>query len=189
MGKRKDKDDGKGLAPPAPPATIEPASDRPEELEAVWDDDIATTFAGLLPKHQAFLLKYIQCWNAAEAYRHSHNPMASDHVASANGSRMIAREGISSILAKFADQRTEALFLVQKTYNEAAISASKPIFGKDEVGQPILVMEQPDYAVRIKAAEALAKLHGLNAADKVEHSGEVLSKIVQVELPKKDPIA
>jgi hypothetical protein len=157
-------------------------------LESVWDEGIATAFLALPPKRQAFLLNYVKCWNAAESYRQSHNPLASDHVASANGSRLVANDSIGLILAKFANNKTEALFLVQKTYHEAAQLATKPIFGKDDLGQPILVLEQPDYAVRVKAAEAIAKLHGLNQPAEVKHSGEVTSKVQIVNLPTKKPI-
>lgn len=178
----------RGKKPAAPPV-LKPDEEIqnviPEELETVWDKDVAEAFKALSDKHQLFLLEYTKCWSKAEAYRRSYNPMASDDVASSNGSRLIGNSSISGILDKFAQSRTEALFLVQKTYNDAAKEASKPIFGKDELGQPILVMEQPDYAVRVKAAEAIAKLHGLNAADKIEHSGEVVSKIIQVNLPTK----
>lgn len=164
---------------------LEANPDIPEELNAVWDDGIAKTFQAMPPKHQTFLLAYVKCWNAAASYRQSHNPLASDTVSSANGSRLVANDSISLILQKFANNKTEALFLVQKTYNDAAREATKPIFGKDDLGQPILVMEQPDYAVRVKAAEAIAKLHGLNQPAEVKHSGEIVSKVVQVQLPTK----
>ena len=159
----------------------------PEELEAVWDDEIAKVFKGLLPKQQNFLVTYVSCWNAAEAYRKSHNPLAKTETASANGSRLIANDSVSLILAKFANNKTEALFLVQKTYNEAAREASKPIFGKDDEGQPILVMDQPDYAVRVKAAEAIAKLHGLNQPAEIKHSGDI-AMTHKYNIPNKRPI-
>jgi hypothetical protein len=160
----------------------------PEELTEVWDQSIAEIFAKLLPKQQDFLLAYVNCWSGAEAYRRSHNPLAKNEVAAANGSRLISNDNISSILGKFTNQKTEALFLVQKTYNEAAQNAMKPIFGKDESGQPVLVMEQPDYAVRVKAAEAISKLHGLNQPAEVKHSGEVTSRILQINLPTRKSV-
>jgi hypothetical protein len=73
---------------------------------------------------------------------------------------------MKDILEAFLETQTEDLLLVKRTYTEAARTATKPIFGKDEEGQPILVLEQADHDVRIKAAQALAKLHGLNAAEK-----------------------
>jgi hypothetical protein len=163
------------------PAKIEEV---PEELSPVWDDKIAEAFKGLNPKQQTFLIKYVSCWNGAEAYRTAYNPLAGDHLAASLGSRLIANDDISLILAKFADNKTEALFLVQKTYTEAATQATKPIFGKDELGQPVLVMDVPDHAVRVKAADSIAKLHGLNAPAEVKH--EVTSRVQIVELPPKD---
>lgn len=157
----------------------------PEELSEVWDQDIADSFKKLLPKQQSFLLAYVKIWNAAEAYRQSHNPLATNETASANGSRLIANDSITAILGKFTNNKTEALILVQKTYMEAAKEASKPIFGKDDLGQPILVMDQPDYAVRVKAGEAMAKLYGFNAPAEVRQTLDVTSRVIQVELPKK----
>ena len=157
----------------------------PEELTEVWDHSIADSFKKLLPKQQDFILAYVKCWSGAEAYRQSHNPLASNETAAANGSRLISNDNISAILGKFTNNKTEALILVQKTYIEAARDASKPIFGKDDSGQPVLVMEQPDYAVRVKAGEAIAKLYGLNAPAEVRQSLEITSRVIQVELPTK----
>jgi hypothetical protein len=144
----------------------------PEELESVWDDKVAEAFKALEPRQRNFLLAYLGCWNGAEAYRKAYNPLASDHVATNSGSRILAKNGIKTVLQAFLDTQTEDLLLVKRTYIEAAKTATTPIFGKDDLGQPILVMEQPDHDVRIKAAQALAKLHGLNAPDKQEHTGK-----------------
>jgi hypothetical protein len=152
-----------------PPAAVqENKSDIPEELDPVWSAEVATTFTALEPRQRAFLLAYVKTWNGAEAYRRAYNELANDATASSCGSRLLANASIKSILAAFLDTQIEDLLLVKRTYTEAAKTASKPIFGKDDLGQPILVMEQPDHDVRIKAAQALAKLHGFNAADKVE---------------------
>ncbi len=164
--------------------TIKPP-EPPEELSTVWDDEIAEAFAALNPKQQTFLIHYITSANASESYRKAYNPLANGDVAASCGRQVLSSTHISAILSKFLEQRTQAMFLVQKTFQEAANNATKPIFGKDELGQPILVMDMPDHAVRVKAADSIAKLHGLNAPAEVKHSGEITSKVQLIELPRK----
>lgn len=143
----------------------------PEELAEVWTESVASAFRALEPKQQAFLLKYVTCWNGTEAYRHAYNRSASSDVARSCGSRLLASANVKAVLEAFLDTRTEDLLLVKQTYIEAAREAVKPIFGKDEAGQPTKVEDYPDYDARIKAAQALSKLHGLNAPDKQELAG------------------
>jgi hypothetical protein len=147
----------------------------PEELEPVWDDKVAEAFKALEPRQRNFLLSYLNCWNGSEAYRRSYNELANDTTASSCASRLLAKASIRAVLEAFLDTQIEDLLLVKRTYIEAAKTANKPIFGKDEMGQPILVMEQADHDVRIKAAQSLAKLHGLNAPEKQEttHKGGI----------------
>jgi len=157
----------------------------PDELSGIWTDEIAAIFKGLQPKQRDFIIEYIKCGVGAEAYRRVYNPLASDPLAAASASQILSNINISSILSQFVTNKTEALFLVQKVYADAMYTATKPIFGKDDLGQPILVMEQPDHAIRVKAAEASAKLHGLNQPTEVKQSIDLVSKVIQVELPKK----
>lgn len=166
---------------------ISPLESIPDELETLWDDNIALTFKALTDKEQVFLLSYVKCWGKAEAFR-AVRPLASDTVAATQGGVMFRKIDKTGIWDKFKQSRAEALFIVERSYNEAAQTATKPIFGKDDLGQPILVMEQPDHAIRVKAAEAIAKLHGLNAPAEVKHSGEVTSKILQINMPTRQLI-
>lgn len=166
----------------APGLVLAEKADIPEELESVWDDEIAATFKAMADKEQIFLLAYVKCWEKAEAFR-AVRPLASDTVAATQGGVMFRKIDKTGIWERFKQSRAEALFLVEKTYNAAAQEATKPIFGKDDLGQPILVMDQPDHAVRVKAAEAISKLHGLNQPAEVKHSGEITSKVVQINLP------
>jgi len=143
----------------------------PEEIALLQDEKAVPAFHRLNLKQQKFILHYLKEGNGAEAYRQSYNELANDTTAATCGSRLLTYADIKVVLAAFQDFRDEDLVLVRKTFVDAAKTASKPIFGKDNEGQPILVMEQEDHAVRVKAAESLAKLHGLNAADKHELSG------------------
>jgi hypothetical protein len=168
------------------PITLDPAeSDIPEELAAVWDNGIAAAFKALRPQQQEFLLCYLREGNAAAAYRKAYNPLAKDHLASVSGSQMLASLGIQPILAKFASIKTEALFTVIHGYREMA-QAVKPEWKQDKDGQWENVGDAPDWQARKEALIGIRKIHGLDAADKVEHTGEITSKVVQVELPKKD---
>lgn len=160
-------------------ARQEEESGIPEELHPVWSYKVAEAFRALEPKQRVFILAYVRKWNGSEAYREAYNPLANDGTAAACGSRLLANANVKAVLGAFLDTQTEDLLLVKQTYVEAARTASKPIFGKDSDGQPILVLEQADHDVRIKAAQALAKLHGLNAPDKTEHSGTVTLSIAE----------
>jgi hypothetical protein len=145
----------------------------PEELTEIADDKVLPAFHRLNLRQQKFLLHYLRNGSGAEAYRQAYNEMAEDHVAAVVGSRLLTNVDIKIVLSAFRDHKDEDLILVRKTFVDAARNATKPIFGKDELGQPILVMEQDDHAVRIKAGESLAKLHGFNAAEKKEISGSI----------------
>lgn len=145
----------------------------PEELTEIADDKALPAFRRLNLRQQKFLLHYIREGNGAEAYRQAYNELASDHVAAVVGSRLLTNADIKTVLSAFQDHKDEDLILVRKTYVDAARGATKPIFGKDSEGQPILVMEQEDHAVRVKAASELSRLHGFNAAEKKEISGSI----------------
>lgn len=145
----------------------------PEEFAEIADDKVLPAFHRLNLKQQKFLLHYIREGNAAEAYRQAYNELASDHVAAVVGSRLLTNVDMKTVLAAFQDHKDEDLILIRGAFVDAIKTAIKPIFGKDDQGQPILVMEQSDHLARIKAASELSKLHGLNAAEKKEISGSI----------------
>lgn len=139
----------------------------PEELEIVWDSAIAEAFKALRPKQQDFLLEYLRTGNAAAAYRKAYNPLASDHLASVCGSQVLASSGISGILAKFENRKTEALFRVTKTFFDLT-EAAKPEWVEDSDGQWQNVGDVPDWKARKDGADGLCKIYGLNAPEKVQ---------------------
>jgi hypothetical protein len=177
-------------APKVSPASVDepPASspaDPPEELAAVWDDEIAKAFQALRPQQQNFLMAYMRTGNAAESYRQAYNKLAKDHLASVAGSQVLASIGITSILSKFEDQKTADMFLIVQTYREM-IQATKPEWVQnDEDKTWENVGDVPDWKARKDAADGLAKLRGLNAAEKVDHT--VQAKVVHVIAPPKKP--
>jgi hypothetical protein len=143
----------------------EEEGEAPEELSQEWDDEIKAAYHTLKEKHQVFLLAYLRCWNAAKAYREVYNPLADGQTASNCGSRMLGTAGAQTILKRFTDTRTEDLLMVKAVFKEAATEAVKPIFGKDENGQPTHIEDIPDYDVRVKAGIQVAKLAKLYAED------------------------
>ena len=154
----------------------------PEELETVWDKDVAEVMARMKPKHQDFLLCYIREGNAAAAYRKVYNPLAKDHLAAVGGSQLLTTNDIHSVLLKFASQKTEALFTVIQGYRDMA-QATKADWVKDESGQYENAGDTPDWQARKEALLGLRKIHGLDSAEKSEV--KVSSEVVIVELPKK----
>ncbi len=154
----------------------------PEELSSVWDKDVAAAFDNLRPQQQDFLTAYLHTGIAAAAYRKAYNPQASDHLSSVAGSRMLSSVGIELILLKFASNKTEALFTVLNGYREMA-QATKADWVKDENGQYENAGDTPDWQARKEAFIGLRKIHGLDAAERIDHT--VKTQVVQVELPKK----
>lgn len=132
----------------------------PEELQDVWTEEAQAAYTSLLPKQQEFLLEYIRSkFVGMKAYRKVYNPLASDEVARSCASRMLTNVNVRVILKLFQDTAIEDMFLVRNTFKEAAESAFKPIYGKDDEGQPIRIEEIPDYAIRVKAAAELREYH------------------------------
>ena len=164
-----------------------PVNDCPEELQIIWDDKVAEAFHALRPKQQDFLLHYLNCGNAAASYRKAYNPMATDAVSSANGSRLVASDSMGAVLEKFINRKTEALFTVANTYFEMT-SASKAEWHKDELGQYENIGDVPDWRARKDGADGLCKLYGLCAPAQVKTEPQVHGRVVIVQLPKKQPI-
>jgi hypothetical protein len=137
----------------------------PEELAGIWDEEIKAAFADLREKQQKFLLAYVREGNGAEAYRQVYNPLASNHLAAACASQILSSIALKAILRRLADTRAEDMLLVKATFKEASETAIKPVYGKDEEGQPIKVEDIPDHDIRVRAADKLAKLSRLYAED------------------------
>lgn len=152
---------------PGPEPTLEAKTDIPEELVTVWDDEVARTFRDLRPQQQDFVIAYIATGNGAESYRRAYNKLASDHLASVAGSRLLASVGVGAILDKFTNRKTEALFRVTKTYFDLT-EATKPNFVQDKDGQWSNAGDTPEWKARKDGADGLSKIYGLNSPEKVE---------------------
>jgi hypothetical protein len=167
-GADRDKFGAKSEAPASAPSAC------PEELATVWDDEIALRFQALRPQQQNFLLAYLQTGNSAEAYRQAYNKLASDHLASVAGSRLVASVGIEPILSKFASYKTEALFTVVQGYREMA-KATNPKWVRDKDGQWENVGDAPDWQARKEAYLGIRKVHGLDQPAEVKTTHTVQS--------------
>ncbi len=159
----------------------------PDELNAVWDKEIAEAFKALRPQQQTFLIAYLNTGNSAESYRRAYNAAAKDHLAGNAGAQALESIGISTILMKFQQQRTHDLFLSVKTLREA----TKPNWVQDKSGQWENAGDSPDWASRKDAIAGLTKLRGLNAAEKKELSGPnggPIDTVMRVEFVDPKPI-
>lgn len=166
---------------------ISPLESIPDELETLWDDKVSEAFGKLNPKQQDFLLVYIRKGNAAEAYRKAYNPLADSHLSTVCGNGILSNPIMGNILLKLTEQKTADLLLVSKTFREM-VEATKPEWVEDKNGQWQNVGDVPDWKARKDAADGLAKLRGLNSPAEVKHSGEVTSKILQINMPTRQLI-
>jgi hypothetical protein len=156
------------MKPKAKPKAPNPAAKKPtkpkvvdngpDELDGVWDEEVAAAFQGLNPKQQIFLIEYLKCGVGSEAYRKSYNAEASDHLASVHGSRLVANTGIRTILTKFADRKEDAMFTVVRTYFDMTGAKRSTETGR----------EVPDWKSRKDGADGLSRIFGLNAPEKVQ---------------------
>lgn len=156
----------------------------PEELAIVWDPAVAEAFAALRPQQQDFLLAYLRTGNGSESYRLAYNKLAGDHLASVAGSRLVACVGISLILQRFTDRKTEALFRVTKTFFDLT-EASKPEWVEDSKGQWVNAGDAPDWKARKDGADGLCKIYGLNAPEKVEDD-RLAALLAHMNRPKEE---
>ncbi len=158
-------------------------TDIPEELSVIKNDEVIAAFNRLNLKQQKFILHYLKNGVGAEAYRQAYNECAEDTVAASCGSSLLRVPDIKIILKAFRDFQEEDFVTVRKVFVDAALTAIKPIYGKDANGQPEKIEDLPDHDIRIKGANGLAKLHGLNAPDKQEHTGKDGGPIIIASTP------
>lgn len=164
----------------------EAKTDIPEEL-ADADAELIHAFHQLVPQHQEFLIHVLNGEYHCDAYIEVYGQGKTRNSDTAKACQLLRNPNIQAVLAVYQKHRDDDILLIRQTLREAATEAIRPVFSKDPDGQPEKVEDLPDYPVRIKAAEALAKLHGANAPAEVKHSGEITSKVVQINLPTRKP--
>lgn len=122
-----------------------------------WAESPPVGLPRLLPRQWVFLGLCFQSVRPMDAYRQAYNPAASDNVAAAASSRLLAKGPVRDYLDTF---KAEAFHLVRQTYLQA-LQATRPHYRKDDGGACVKVGESPDWKCRLQAADALARLHGL----------------------------
>jgi len=127
----------------------------PEELENIWNTEIAEAWTNLKPKHQTFLVTYINVqFNGSEAYRQVYNQLASDKVAAASAARILVNANMQAIFKAFTGNKALDLIKIKKAFDDA-LEATTPHFSGDQH-----VGDYDDHKTRILAANSLAKLNG-----------------------------
>jgi len=130
----------------------------PEEIGEFWfDAEVREAFKSLNENQQDFFIEYLSNGkNASQAYRDTYNKSANDNVASVCGHRTLSNANICLILEKIEEPKILKLQRINKVYNDG-LEAFKPVFSKE--GEK--VMEIEDHAIRIKAADSLAKSNNM----------------------------
>lgn len=144
--------------------------DIPADPTDSWTEAQRAAFHAMRMEHQAFLVEYLENgFNAAAAYRKAfRQPTMDNDTAASCGSRLIRSAKVRAFLGTIKDDAFEDFFIVLRAFRDAAQNAVKPIFAKDEDGQPCHVEDLPDHDTRVKGGQALAKLRGFNAPEKVQ---------------------
>jgi hypothetical protein len=140
------------------------------DISESWTEDMRAAFRAMRMEHQAFLVEYLENgFNAAAAYRKAFSqPTMDNDTAASCGSRLIRSAKVRAFLEKIKDDAFEDFFIILRSFRDAAQNAVKPIFAKDGDGQPCHVEDLPDHDARVKGGQALAKLRGFNAPEKVQ---------------------
>lgn len=143
------------------------ASILPDTLVDLWDDELKELFGRLNFKQQTFTLEYLACGVAAEAVEKAYGLQGPS--AWTRGSTLLrdvnVRAFITAYRAKDIHRHEDDKELIRSTYRNAIRAETVVYVPKDDEKEPIKVI---DHGTRIKAAQALAKLDGHNAAEKVE---------------------
>jgi len=158
----------------------------PMGLENIWEQsEVCEAWDNLTDKYQTFLLFYIGagCRNARKTYHEVVDKTASDDVARNGGFMMLTNTNVGIIFDAMRAGRKQVMRqAVEKVYLEAT-EAIKPIYGKDEDGQPCHIEDIDDHDIRIKAAKEMAKLGGLNEEKDESTTNQINVQIIQ--LPEK----
>ena len=115
----------------------------------------------LTPKQEAFALKYVECGNASEAYRHAYDAENSKPEAVwVNASKTLANAKVALRVMELQQAAQERTMVTIESLT-AELDEDR-ILARNE-GQP---------SAAISAVMGKAKLHGL-LTDKVDHGGDI----------------
>ncbi len=129
------------------------ASILPDTLVDLWDDELKDLFGALSFQQQTFSLEFLLHGIGSKAYVKAYGvepgPLAWSSASSLLRTPKV-RAFITAYRAKDIYRHEDDKELIRSAYRSG-------------------ITETEDHDTRIKAAQALAKLDGHNAADKVEH--------------------
>ena len=153
-------------------------------LEMVWDKEIDAEFRGLPTTYVKFVNEWVKggMIKPYEAYQRGVDRSATKEIAQAAARVMMRHKGVKMFMERLKDVAMEDFFDVRRTLVEA-LDAKDEVWVRDPVGNNIKLGDAPNHSARIRAAEVLAKLHGLNAPEKHEVKSEHRSIVLEVQLP------
>lgn len=134
----------------------------PETLQDVWDDELRAKYGSLSFSEQTFVLEILKGSKKGDAYQKAY-PQVSDAAKGACASGLLKRAKVVDFLESFRTGNLDSLFLIR---NRLQSVISGEIVEIDYDGKKIPVV--PTVRDMVVAGQALAKLDGLNAAEKVE---------------------
>ena len=139
----------------------------PKTLADLWDDDLKRLFYELEFRWQTFTLDYLDHGIGSKAYEKAYGVPGGPN-AWASASALLrhpkVRAFISAYRAKDIHRHEDDKELIRSTYRAGMLADNSVSVN----GEPVEGASRPDHDTRIKAANALAKLDGHNAAEKVE---------------------
>lgn len=137
----------------------------PESLADLWDDDLKALLFALPFNHQSFVLEYVSHSVGSRAYEKVYGVKAPASYSCASDLLRNAkvRAFITAYRAKDAHRHEDDKELIRSTYRAGMLADNSVSVN----GEPVEGASRPDHDTRIKAANALAKLDGHNAAEVV----------------------
>jgi hypothetical protein len=133
----------------------------------------------LTPKQEAFANKYVECGNASEAYRQSYDTKAmSKEVVWKEASLLLSDRNVTVRVVELKNElgkryKIEQGFIIQ-TYLEIINDVDYTFdlgklagLDKEEKARFFRMMQQTKNTDKLRAAESLAKMLGLNEPDKL----------------------
>jgi hypothetical protein len=155
------------------------------DLVKAQDPDVLTAWHKCTRAQQDFIIYVLQDLPNYEAYRLAHKlPLSNKRSLEAMACMSLRSVNIKPVMAALNNRRDLDLHKVINTLTEA-VEAVKDSLEVDSDGVTRAI-KAPDWPIRLKAADQLAKLHALNAP--VKQIVDVRSTVIRYHKPERDPI-
>ena len=168
---------------PVTAKVLDTIKDQSPEIKAIW--------AQLKTTQQYFVMLVLQDLPHYEAYRIAYDlPKGNKRSLESMASQCLRSKSIAPIIAAIQDHRATDLLRILDVYRDAT-EATRTIqeTTEDPVTHELTTtyVKVPDYAVRLKGADLLTKLHGLNAPTRVET--DIRSTVIRYHRPVRDQVS